>query len=308
RVLGGDTAFWEIASQAQWSLCNPTQSSGSVREAEEGDVAVLEDVFLALEAVFAGFAGGGGAAEAREVVEGNDLGLDEAFFEIGVDDAGGLRGLPALLDGPGADLFFAGGEVGLQAEQVVAAADEGGDAGVIYAEVLEEFLGLLGAEVDELVFDAGADGHVGGVVVGAHEFGDLLHEGVGLGVGEVGLGDVAGVEHGFGGEELEELQELLLVVGGLEDVGGLVFVEVGDEAFEQGELGLGVLVAGLGGLLGLGDAFFDGVEVGEDEFGADDLDVAHGINRAHGVDDVVVHEAAHDVNDGVHLADVGEEL
>src|SRR5690606_31591690 len=159
---GGDTAFWEIASQAQWALCNPTQSSGSVREAEEGDVADLEDVFLALEAVFAGFAGGGGAAEARGVVEGNDLGLDEAFFEIGVSDACGQLGHAALLDGPGADLSFAGSEVGTQAEQVVAAADEGGDAGVIYAEALEEFLRLVGAEVDELVFDAGADGHVGG--------------------------------------------------------------------------------------------------------------------------------------------------
>ena len=31
-----------------------------------------------------------------EVVEGDDLGLDEAALEVGVDDAGGLRGGGAL--------------------------------------------------------------------------------------------------------------------------------------------------------------------------------------------------------------------
>ena len=36
----------------------------SGREAEEGDVAVLEDVFFAFQPVFAGFTCGSGAAEA----------------------------------------------------------------------------------------------------------------------------------------------------------------------------------------------------------------------------------------------------
>ncbi len=49
-------------------------------------------------------------------------------------------------------------------------------------------------------------------------------------------------------------------------------------------------------------------EVGEDQFGVDDLDVAHGIDRAADVVDVGVLETAHDLHDGVHLADVAEEL
>ena len=46
--------------------CKPHFHVGrhSRREAEEGDVAVLEDVFFAFEPVFAGLACGSGAAEA----------------------------------------------------------------------------------------------------------------------------------------------------------------------------------------------------------------------------------------------------
>ncbi len=44
------------------------------------------------------------------------------------------------------------------------------------------------------------------------------------------------------------------------------------------------------------------------EFGVDDFDVAHGVNRAGDVVDVRVLEAADDLHDGVHLADVAEEF
>ena len=49
-------------------------------------------------------------------------------------------------------------------------------------------------------------------------------------------------------------------------------------------------------------------EIGQDQFGGDDLDVAHRIDRAGDVMDVVVLEAADDLDDGVDFADVGEEL
>jgi hypothetical protein len=44
------------------------------------------------------------------------------------------------------------------------------------------------------------------------------------------------------------------------------------------------------------------------QFGVDDLDVAHGIHAAGDVMDVCVVEAAHDLHNGVHFADVGEEF
>lgn len=83
-------------------------------------IAVLHDIFLAFYAHFAGFFSFGFAAERDKIVVGNDLGADEAAFEVGVDDAGGLWGGVAFVDGPGADFFDAGGEVGLQAQEVVA--------------------------------------------------------------------------------------------------------------------------------------------------------------------------------------------
>ena len=49
-------------------------------------------------------------------------------------------------------------------------------------------------------------------------------------------------------------------------------------------------------------------QVGQAELGLDDLDVGDRVDLAGDVDDVLVVEAAHDVDDRVGLADVGEEL
>ncbi len=51
-----------------------------------------------------------------------------------------------------------------------------------------------------------------------------------------------------------------------------------------------------------------GGQVGEDQLGGDDLDVADRVDRARDVVDVVILEAADDLDDGVDFADVGEEL
>ena len=102
-------------------------------EAELHHVAVLHHVVLALHAGLALGAGLGDRAGLDQVVEGDDLGLDEALLEVGVDDAGGLGGGGALLDGPGAGFLGAGREVGLQAEGVEADAGEGGQAGLLLA-------------------------------------------------------------------------------------------------------------------------------------------------------------------------------
>ena len=46
-------------------------------------------------------------------------------------------------------------------------------------------------------------------------------------------------------------------------------------------------------------------QVGQNQLVVDNLDVAHGVDTAQLVDDVVVLEAAHHLHDGVRLADVG---
>jgi len=70
----------------------------------------------------------------------------------------------------------------------------------------------------------------------------------------------------------------------------------------------GVLVARLGGLVRLGDALCEGVQVGQDQLHVDDLDITNRVDGAVDVGDVGVVEAADDVDDGVHLTDVTQEL
>ena len=76
----------------------------------------MDDVVFAFGADFAFFFGGGVGSGFDEVVVGDGFGTDEAFFEVSVDDGGGLGGFHALADRPGAGFFGAGGEVGLEAE------------------------------------------------------------------------------------------------------------------------------------------------------------------------------------------------
>ena len=79
-------------------------------------------------------------------------------------------------------------------------------------------------------------------------------------------------------------------------------------ALDEVERLLGFLVAALRLLLERGDALLQALEIGEHQLGLDRLDVGDRIDLALDMDDVAVLEAAHDVGDGVDLADVGEEL
>ena len=70
----------------------------------------------------------------------------------------------------------------------------------------------------------------------------------------------------------------------------------------------GLLVAALGLLAVLVGAALGGLQVGEDQLEVDDLDVADRVDAVLDMGDVGVVEAADDVEDGVHAADVPEEL
>ncbi len=85
-------------------------------------------------------------------------------------------------------------------------------------------------------------------------------------------------------------------------------LKCGMQLLEDGFLRQGFLVAALGVARDLLQLFLAAVEVGEDQFEVDDLDVALGVDAVGDVDDVLVLEAAHHVGDGIGLADVGEEL
>ena len=59
-----------------------------------------------------------------EIVEVHHFGRDEAALEIGVNHARGGRRFVAGADRPGAGFFFAGGQIGAQAEQMIDGANE----------------------------------------------------------------------------------------------------------------------------------------------------------------------------------------
>lgn len=90
----------------------PTRFRSDIEE-EFDDVAVLDDVFLALQAYLARFARSRVVASRREIVVAHNLRADEAAFEIRVDLASRLWRLCAAADRPGAGFLFARRETAL---------------------------------------------------------------------------------------------------------------------------------------------------------------------------------------------------
>jgi hypothetical protein len=95
---------------------------------KEHHVSIFHNIFFAFDAVFTGFFDFGFAAKCYEVVEGIGFGFDEAFFEVGVDDAGGFGGCVSGVDGPCAAFVGAGGEEGAEAEELVGSVNENSKA------------------------------------------------------------------------------------------------------------------------------------------------------------------------------------
>ena len=168
---------------------------------------------------------------------------------------------------------------------------------------------FLRRQVHQVAFDLRADDDGFAIEVRADVLADLDDVGIGVGRREIGFLDVAREDRRLVGEQEERPRERAILgrtVGTAER--RLAGVERRLERRQHDFFRRGRLVAALGVL---GDAFappLHGVEVGEDQLGVDDLDVAH---RVHGVGDVVhvgIVEAAHDLDDRVDLAHVREEL
>ena len=103
-------------------------------EAEVHDVAVADGVVGAFEAHAAGILGALLAAVSDKILVGYGFGADEAFFEIGVDAAGGLRRPGAALDRPGVCLLGPDGQKRDQIEQRISGADDAVEPGFVEPE------------------------------------------------------------------------------------------------------------------------------------------------------------------------------
>ena len=86
-------------------------------EKEVDNVAVLHDILLTLRTDQPLGLGIGHGTAILQILKGNHLGADKAALKVGVDFTGGLRGLGALFDGPGAALILAVGQERDKAQQ-----------------------------------------------------------------------------------------------------------------------------------------------------------------------------------------------
>ena len=234
------------------------------------------------------------------------VGLDEAAFKVGVNDACGLWGLCTVGNGPGADFLHAGGEVGNEAEQLVGRVDKAVETGFGEAHVGEE-LGTFGRLKErDFGFHGAADTHhlcafLGGALL---DGGDPL-----VAVFKTVLVDVGHVEDRFYRDEMQVVGGCFLVVGELDRTGRLAVAKGGEQLGEGFGFGLDLVVGGVfDGLLDLCPALFGGFKVGQQQLGVDDVHVVQGIDAAGDVDDIGIVEAADDVADSVGGANVAEEL
>lgn len=281
-------------------------------ETEVDHVAVLDDVLLALAAQQPLFLCRRDAAAADHVVEIDRFGADEAALDVGVDLARGLRGLGAVFDGPSPALVLAVGQERDEAEQRVGALDQAVEAGLLNAELFKEHRAILAVQLGDVLLELGANRqNLRALLVG--ELLDLLQIPVAVLIRKAVLVHVRGVDDGLEAQKIGGRDEFSVVGRNLERARALARVEVLGQRGKELDLVQELLVA-LGHLRRLFDAAVDHLKVGHDELQVDRLNVAEGIDgdvRArvgHDVHDVLIVEAAHDVDNGVRAADVLEEL
>src|SRR4051812_37821085 len=123
-LLGRDLVAAELARLPDLEVLVATQAPSLLcREAEMHDVAILDDVVLPLEPELPGIAGARFAAQRYIIIVGNRLGTDEALFEIGVDDARGLRRARPFAHRPGTRFLRPSSEIGKEVQELVAGPD-----------------------------------------------------------------------------------------------------------------------------------------------------------------------------------------
>ena len=270
-------------------------------------VAVGHDVVLALHAHPAVGAGLGHAPVLHEVVVADDLGLDETALEVGVDDAGGLRGGPPLADRPGPRLLLPRRQVGLEPERVEAHARQLVQPRLGLPALVQHFGGLVGLELDELGLELRVEEHGLGR---RHELAQPRPPRL---VAHSGVVHVEHVDDGLGGHELEGAQRAVVDPGpggGARGHGGgqhgALLQDLQRRARGVQHRGVGLPAAHL--LLQARDRLLQGLDIGQHELGGDGLDVVGRLDPPVHVHDVGVVEGARDHADGVGLADIGQEL
>src|SRR5262249_223240 len=149
----GAPGFFRPSCRARGALRGLRRAFRLDIEAEIDDVAVGDDVLLALEAELPGLADLGFGLEREQVLDAHHLGADEAALDVRVNLPGRAVGVRALLYRPGAALVGAGGEEADEVQQRERGADEAVAGGLGEAERADELLLLVGRHVRDVLLD-----------------------------------------------------------------------------------------------------------------------------------------------------------
>jgi len=138
----------------------------------------------------------------------------------------------------------------------------------------------------------------------------LLNKGILAGGGEVAFLDVAGEDGWLVGQEEEAAQDDFFIgrKGSASVLAGLPVSKWAPTFSSRCSSNWRMFVRAFHVLGDFFPPLFDRFDVGQHQFGGDDFDVAHGVHAARDVHNVGVLEAADDVQDGVHLADVAQKF
>ena len=222
-----------------------------------------------------------------------------------MDDTRGLWRLGAARDRPGARLLRPGGEESHKMKKRIAGADQPIETGLLQTDRGEVFVAIAARQHGDFRFDLGGNGDRGRAFRFGPDF-DLLCELIAAGGGR--LIDIANVKHRQRGEEAERMEGLFLVGLALGQPRRLAVAQQRQRARHEIERLLCLLVAALGFFAQSVDAPLQAFEIGEHQLGLDGFDIVERIDASRDVDHVRVLEAAHDVDDRVGFADMGEEL
>ncbi len=275
---------------------------------EVHDIAVLDDVLLALGAHPAFFTGSGIRASLQELVPADSLGSDELVAEIGVDGGSCLWCSAPALDGPGAGLGLPCREERDEIEQTVTGTDEIVDAVARDAELAAKLVALVIVDIRKLVLDACIDKDI----LRATLLEESLQVLPALAAFCIDIHCTAlaieHVEYRLHGHELQLFGDFQFLLLQRDRARSLALLQDRHDLAQHIALKNRILIPALAIALDALKSLLCALHVGERELQIDDVDVACRICLPRDVDDVLVVEHAHDFGDGIRLADVGEEL
>ena len=278
-------------------------AGGSRREADRDHVAVAHRVVAALDPQHAALARAGVAAGVEQLLPADDLGAHEAALDVGVDLAGGVPGRQPAAQMPGLRrLVLAGGEERDQVEQREGAARSTRSRPASPTPSSPRIAARLLRRRARRARTQGAPRprrrrRPATAACAATSGGTSSVPSSTLATNSTGLAVSGASERSASGAS----------AGGGTVRAGRPGAERLDQPLEPGLLGDRRAIAAAGGARHALEAPLRLLEVGEHQLGLDRLDVAERVDAALGVDDVRVAVRAHDVDDRVGLADVGEE-